>query len=76
MFWVLGFLTTDLCFVLGFIDLFMLRSLVVGAILDFNVVICLQSFISSSYLQWRHDALELGGVLKIDCRKLSAKDVK
>jgi len=75
MFWVSRIITTDFCFILGFIDLFMLSLLVVGGVLFLNVVICFQSFISWSYLQWRHDTLELGRVLKMDYKKLNAKDV-
>jgi len=58
MFRVSIIITIDFCFVPGFIDIFMLSLLVVGGVFDLNV--CLQSFIYWSYLQWRHDALELG----------------
>jgi hypothetical protein len=75
MFRVFGIITNDFCFVFGFIDLFMLSLLVVGGVFYLNVVICLQSFISWSYLQCRHDTLELGKVLKTDYRELNAIDV-
>jgi hypothetical protein len=75
MFRVSRFITADFCFVLGFIDLFMLKLLVVGGVFDLVVVICFESFFFWSYLQWNHNALELGKVLKTDSRKLSARDV-
>jgi hypothetical protein len=60
MFQVSRIITIDFCFVPAFIDLFMLSLSVVGGVFDLNVVICFQSFIYWSYLQWRHDVLELG----------------
>jgi hypothetical protein len=75
MFRVSRFITADFCFVLGFINLFMLNLSIVGGVFDLVVVICFESFISWSYLQWKHNALELGKVLKTDSKKLSARDV-
>ncbi len=64
------------CLVICFINLFMLSSLVVGGVLIFVVVICLESFISGATCNGGATLQSLERIFEDGLQEIEAKDVQ